>query len=179
MRWFHKSKRTLQDEINELAAMRKGGEQAHLTFINRVWDSVLRRLSHRLRGFSAIEQVKKDAFQEGWITFLEKALTNPDFVPYRADALENYLFSLSLGHARNLLKKGRSLLPYEMDAFLEQEDAGHMQPEEDIPDHPLDQYLRKEAREVWEKRINSLSEKCQEILTKFYFEYKTLKEIGN
>ena len=105
MKRFFKPKRTLQDEIDELAAMRKGGEGAHLKFIKRIRTPILRGIAGRLRHAPDIHLIKQDAFQEGWLSFRDKALNNPEFVPQKAHALESFFATLCMGHARNMLKK--------------------------------------------------------------------------
>lgn len=114
----------------------------------------------------------KDIYQEAFIV-VWKNIKNDSFVPQNETALQGYLYQIAKNKWMDVLRSPRykktNLIPNEAvltDKFEEQNN----EEEQDIFGHKL-----KQAMDAFEQ----LGNPCKALLTTFYFENKSLREIAD
>lgn len=95
------------------------------------------------------------------------------------EELANYL-SISVEEIKDLMKKSSVLSLISLDDYLEQNHEASL-PNQLVQesDSPEQQYLQQELKQLLIDAIDKLSEKEKTVITLYYFEELTLKEISN
>lgn len=138
-----------------LIQLRNGKQKEAIADLYKSFPSV----RHFIRTHGGNDDEAKDIFQEALIIFYKNAI-KPEFT--LSASAQTYLFSVSKYLWKDELKKKNRLVHFEVE-----------KPEEiHIPQHSEEKYR-------WmDKILNSLGEKCMEILQLFYYKKQSMDEIA-
>lgn len=114
----------------------------------------------------------KDIYQEAFI-IVWKNIKNDSFVPQNETALQGYLYQIAKNKWMDVLRsstyKKTKLIPHEA-VFTDKFEEQNHEEEQDIFRHKLKQAM---------DAFKLLGNPCKELLTTFYFEKKSLREIAD
>lgn len=153
---------------NESLDLIEGFRQNDRRSLNKIYSMHYSSVEHYIFTNSGSEADAKDIFQEAilaaWLNVKEGK-----FIPKNSDSLGGYIFQISKFKWLDKLKSKayKSTLRIEREETI---DDGHEEINEKVVQEERINYLK--------KLYSKLDEKCKSILNGFYYEKKSLEEIG-
>lgn len=151
------------DEIYAGLLDPKGTPQAFEYLYQQVFPTV----RQQIQAFGGSEDDARDMFQEG-VLALWKNAREGRFTPHHATKLSTYLVEICKRRWMDQRKKASTRYEQQSDALPEAPD------EYDILAHWID----REEQADFRRRFGQLGERCQQILSRFYYEKQPMSQIA-
>jgi len=141
----------------------KGTQPAFEHLYQRVFPAV----RQQVRAFGGNEDDARDVFQEG-VLALWKNAREGRFTPRSSTKLSTYLVEICKRRWMDQRKKASSRYEQRSEALPEAIDE----------QNALDRWIDREEQEAFRQRFGQLGERCQQILSRFYYEKQSMSEIA-
>ncbi len=162
LRVLQKSKKELTDQ--DLFEGLLQNDQATFEYLYKKVYPMVRQQVHQLGGQ---EEDARDVFQEGLIATWQNAKSGK-FQLQNNTKLSTYLVQVCKWRWLEKTKKASSRLEHQMEEMVEVGEAPSV----------LTRWLEKEDQQKFQTQFEKLSERCQEILQRFYFAKESIHHIA-